>query len=45
MGRIDKHWHNGYWIYFIGDKYFPSIDGSEWVTLDGAKAHIDYLTK
>ena len=45
MGKIDKYWHNGYWIYVIGDKYVPAIDGSEWATIEGAKAHIDYLTK
>ena len=41
----DRWYHNHYWIYLIGDKYYPSIDGSEWTTLEGAKAHIDYLAK
>ena len=45
MARLEKWYHNGYWIYRVGDEYFPSIDGSHWATLDGAKAHIDYLTK
>ncbi len=45
MGGINKWYHNGYWIYLIGDKYCPAIDSSEWATLEGAKAHIDFLTK
>jgi hypothetical protein len=45
MGRVEKWYHNGYWIYLIADQFCPSIDGSQWATLDGAKAHIDYLSK
>ena len=45
MAQVKKWWHNGYWIYLIGAIYSPSIDGSSWATLEGAKAHIDYLTK
>jgi hypothetical protein len=41
----DRWYYNHYWIYLIGDKYYPSIDGSEWTTLEGAKAHIDFLAK
>jgi hypothetical protein len=40
-----RWYHNSYWIFLIGDKYVPEIDGSEWDTMEGAKAHIDYLTK
>jgi hypothetical protein len=45
MGKVNKWWHNGYYIYLIEDKYCPLIDGSQWATLSGAKAHIDFLTK
>ena len=44
-----KFYHNHHWIYEIqtehGMVYSPDIDWSEWATLDGAKAHIDYLQK
>ena len=45
MGAVKKWWHNGYWIFLIGDQYSPTIDNSLWATLEGAKAHIDFLTK
>ena len=44
MEKVKKWYYNGYWIYLIEDSYCPSIDGSQWATLEGAKAHIDFLT-
>ena len=49
MKQAKKYYHNYHWIFEIetenGIRYCPDIDGSEWTTLDGAKAHIDFLAK
>ena len=49
MRQAKKYYHSHHWIYEIqtehGIRYTPDIDWSEWTTLDGAKAHIDFLAQ
>lgn len=49
MTKPRKIYYGHYCIYEIltenGYVYSPDIDWSNWTTIDGAKAHIDFLTK
>ena len=49
MTKPRKIYYGHFVIYEVftenGVRYSPDIDWSEWTTIEGAKAHIDFLSK